>query len=411
MPELWPHLQNKLDRRHAAGLWRQRQPRGGPQRPRQTVNGRELLSFCSNDYLGLAAHPEVVRALVRGAGHYGVGSGASHMVNGHCHAHEALERELAAFTGRDRALLFSTGYMANTGIIHALMGRDGLVLQDSLNHASLLDGGWLCKAPSRRYPHWNMEALARQLGESRAGHKLVVSDGVFSMDGDLAPLPEMLHVTQQHRAWLMIDDAHGIGCLGEAGGGSLELARQQDPGLTIDQETVPLLVGTLGKALGTAGAFVAGEASLIGYLEQFARSHVFTTAMPPALAEATRSSLRLAREQPWRRCRLGQLVTRFREAAREMDLPLIASRSPIQAVLLGDADLAVRASEWLAERGLHVPAIRPPTVPEGASRLRITFSAAHSDEDMDHLLEALAGVAAMPGIGEPEGIRAEAGHG
>ncbi len=397
MPELWPHLQRKMARRRAAGLLRRRAQRCGMQAPRQIIDGEVLLSFCSNDYLGLACHPELIEAFKRGADHYGVGSGASHMVNGHCRVHAALEEELADFTGRDRALLFSTGYMANTGTIHALMGSDGLVLQDALNHASLLDGGWLCRAPSRRYPHRDMSALEAELKASEASHRLVVTDGVFSMDGDLAPLTELVELTRRHDAWLMVDDAHGIGCLGDHGGGSLEWAAAQ--GGAIDQETVPLLMGTLGKALGTGGAFIAGSETLIDYLEQFARPHVFTTAMPPALAEATRAGLRLVRSQPWRREHLQELIKRFRGEARSLGLTLLDSDSPIQAVVLGETDDAVKAARRLAEQGIYVPAIRPPTVPEGSARLRITFSAAHSHADLDSLLEALAAIGAGAGRG------------
>jgi len=387
---LLPHLQDKLAQRKAAGLIRSRVLREGPQQPEQMVAGRSLLSFCSNDYLGLANHPEVVEAFRRGVDQYGLGSGGSHLITGHCRAHHALEEELADFMGRDRALLFSTGYMANTGIINALADTGGLVLQDALNHASLLDGGWLSKADSKRYPHRDVGALDRLLGDSRATHHLIVSDGLFSMDGDTAPLAELAQVSRQHGALLMIDDAHGIGCIGANGRGIVEAA-SHDGGI-LSQLEVPVLIGTLGKAFGSSGAFVAGEAALIEYLLQFSRPYIYSTAMPPAVAEATRTSLRLLREEHWRRTRLQALVERFRAGAAKLKLPLSDSSSPIQGVILGDVEIAMRAGRLLAEEDIHVTPIRPPTVPVGTSRLRITFSAAHTDEHLQRLLNALARV-------------------
>jgi len=387
----WSHLQQRMDERITRGLWRKRTQRPGPQTPGQQLDGRAVLSFCSNDYLGLASHPEVVAALRRGAEKYGVGSGGSHVVTGHCRVHDQLEAELADFLQRDRALLFSSGYMANTGIINALMSAGGVVFQDALNHASLLDGGWLCRADSRRYPHADTGVLRQMLQQSDATHTLLVSDGLFSMDGDVAPLDELVRLAQMHNALLMVDDAHGIGALGAGGRGVIELtgSTAESPHL-LGQRQVPLLVGTLGKSFGTAGAFVAGDHALIEYLLQFTRTYIFTTAIPPALAVATLASLKIVRGEPWRRQRLVQLVERFREAAGRMGLTLTASRSPVQAVLLGDAEAAMQASARLLARGLHIPAIRPPTVPQGTARLRVTFSAAHSDDDMDRLLDGLA---------------------
>lgn len=383
----WAHLESRLAARRKAGLLRQRRTRTQAPTPRQYLDGRERLTFCSNDYLGLAAHPEVIAGLKSAADRYGVGSSGSHMITGHCDVHQQLEDALAEFLQRDRVLLFSTGYMANTGIIHALMQRGGLVLQDALNHASLLDGGWLSRAASQRFAHRDLQDLSLALDSARADHVLVATDGLFSMDGDLAPLQEMIPLCRQHRALLLVDDAHGIGCLGEGGRGTVE--QLAPPGEVLGQADVPLLVGTLGKAFGTAGAFVAGDAALIGYLEQFARSHVYTTALPPALASASLISLRLIREEPWRRQRLQDMVQRFRDAAGALGLTLTDSRSPVQGLILGDADRAVRASALLDRLGLQVTAIRPPSVPHGGARLRITFSAAHSDAQVDRLLSGL----------------------
>lgn len=386
LPPAWQHIHDRLARRREAGLWREVHCRLESQGPWQTRDGDQRLAFCSNDYLGLAGHPAVVAALEQGARQYGVGSGGSHMVNGHCRVHHELEEALADFLDRDRVLLFSTGYMANTGTLHALMREGGLVLQDALNHASLLDGGWLCRGDPQRYPHRDVGALDRMLGRSTASHALVATDGVFSMDGDTAPLGELIGAAQRHGALLLVDDAHGIGTLGAAGRGIVECA---ETGRLHSQQEVPLLVGTLGKSFGTSGAFVAGDAALIDYLQQFARSHVFTTALPPALATASLASLRLVREEWWRRERLQQIIRRFRTGARELGLDLVDSQTPIQAVILGSASRAVQGSAILDRLGLHVPAIRPPTVPEQTARLRITFSALHTDEQLDQLLGGL----------------------
>ena len=340
-----------------------------------------MLSFCSNDYLGLANHPEVIAALQRGAERWGVGSGAAHLVNGHSAEHHALEEALAAFTGRPRALLFSTGYMANLGVIAALCGRRDSVLEDRLNHASLLDGAQLARARLVRYPHADAAALATLLdrGESR----LIATDGVFSMDGDLAPLPELAALARRSGTWLMIDDAHGFGVLGRGGRGTLD-----HYGLTADENTI--LVGTLGKAFGTFGAFVAGTDDLIETLIQRARSYIFTTASPPALAAATRASLAVAEREEWRRAHLRHLIARLRQGAGQLGLPLADSATPIQPLIAGSAARALDWSQTLDAAGILVSAIRPPTVPEGTARLRITLSAAHTDEDVDRLLDALS---------------------
>ena len=375
-------LQPELDRLRQACLYRSRRVVSAIQGPEQIIDGRPMLNFSSNDYLGLAGHPEVVAALQRGASEYGVGSGAAHLVSGHSSAHHALEEELAEFTGRPRALLFSTGYMANLGVISALLGRGDNIYQDRLNHASLLDGGLLSRARLKRFPHARTEVLERQLQEQEKGEALVAVDGVFSMDGDIAPLDRLAPACRRHGAWLMVDDAHGLGVLGREGRGSLEH-------FGLNDGDVPILMGTLGKAFGTFGAFVAGSEQLIESLIQRARSYIFTTALPPAVAEATRSSLRLVREEGWRRERLGELIARFRERLAELGLPLMPSETPIQPILAGSSEQALAWSRLLEAKGLLVSAIRPPTVPEGGARLRITLSAAHSDRQLQRLLDAL----------------------
>ncbi len=372
----------ELAARRTAGLYRRRRTVDGPQAPRMVIDGREVLSFCSNDYLGLANHLDVVAAFKRGADEYGVGSGAAHLVNGHSRAHHALEEELAAFTGRERALLFSTGYMANLGVAAALVGRGDAVFEDRLNHASLLDAGLLSSARFIRYPHGDAAALAGKLIERETGEKLVLTDGVFSMDGDVAPVAQLAAACRRHDAWFMVDDAHGLGVLGAHGRGTLEAA-----GLGPDD--VPILMGTLGKGLGTAGAFVAGAEDLIEYLIQAARTYIYTTAQPPAVAEATRAALKLVDAEPWRREKLMELVTRFREGATQLGLELMDSPTPIQPILVGDNETALAMSEALWEQGILVTAIRPPTVPAGTARLRVTLSAGHEEGDVDLLLDSL----------------------
>lgn len=376
-------LSARLQDKREAGLYRRRRLLESAQGVRLTVDGRELLNFCSNDYLGLAADPRLAAALQQAASQFGVGSGASHLVCGHSAEHHALEEELAAFTGRERVLLFSTGYMANTGVIQALVGRGDAVFEDDLNHASLIDGGRLSRADYIRYRHNDMQDLAGKLRQSTAERKLVVTDGVFSMDGDIAPLNELATLAQQHDAWLMVDDAHGFGVLGAQGGGVAELF-----GLTAAQ--LPVLVGTLGKAFGTFGAFVAGSEALIEYLINHARSYIFTTALPPAVAAATRASLRIVREEGERRERLRELIEFFRRGAGTLGLELMQSETPIQPIVLGSNERALAWSAALQERGLLVGAIRPPTVPLGTARLRVTLTAAHARGDVERLLEGLA---------------------
>ncbi len=375
-------LATRLAERRAAHLYRQRPLLDSPQGPLVRVDGRELLAFCSNDYLGLANHPQVVEAWRAGALRWGVGGGASHLVIGHSTPHHELEEALAEFTGRPRALLFSTGYMANLGAVTALLGQGDTVLEDRLNHASLLDAGLLSGARFSRYLHNDAASLANRLDKA-GGNTLVVTDGVFSMDGDLAELPALCAAAKARGAWLMVDDAHGFGPLGANGGGIVEHF-----GLGVDD--VQVLVGTLGKAFGTAGAFVAGSEELIETLVQFARPYIYTTSQPPALACATLKSLELLRSEHWRREHLNGLIQRFRAGADEIGLQLMDSATPIQPILVGDSDRALRLSQLLRERGLLVTAIRPPTVPAGSARLRVTLSAAHSAQQLELLLEALA---------------------
>ena len=375
-------LQQDLQLRKAANLYRSRKTLDTAQGPEVVIDGEHYLAFCNNDYLGLANHPEVVTSLKKAAADYGVGGGASHLVIGHSRAHHQLEEDLAELTGRDRVLLFSNGYMANLGVITALLNKQDAVFQDRLNHASLLDAGQLSGARFQRYLHNDVDNLNTRLERSDARRKLIVTDGVFSMDGDVAPLPELVSLAKQHNAWLMVDDAHGFGCLGKTGGGVAEY-------FDLSQDDLPVLVGTLGKAFGTAGAFVAGSEVLIETLIQFARTYIYTTSMPPAVAAATRTSLKLLREENWRRDHLQELVQYFRKGCEQLGLQMMESHSPIQPILVGSASNALAMSDALARQGILVTAIRPPTVPKGTSRLRITFSAAHRREHVDQLLSAL----------------------
>lgn len=376
-------LQQRLAERRALNRYRVRPVLQSPQTPEIQVDGRRLTAFCSNDYLGLATHPKVIEAFHQAADRYGVGSGASHLVCGHSEEHHRLEEVLAEFTGRARALLFSTGYMANLGAVNALIGRGDAIFEDRLNHASLLDAGLLSSARFQRFRHNDVNHLREQLQASDARHKMIVVDGVFSMDGDLAPLPELAEVAVEFDAWLMVDDAHGFGCLGENGGGCLEH-------FSLTQEQVPILMGTLGKAFGSFGAFVAGSETLIESLIQFARPYIYTTALPPAVAAATRAALKLVREEGERRAHLLHLVQRFREGAESIGLELWPSPSAIQPIIVGDDARALQLTDALRQRGFWVSAIRPPTVPEGTARLRVTLSAAHTESQVDGLLNALA---------------------
>ncbi|WP_431475374.1 8-amino-7-oxononanoate synthase [Marinobacter sp. KM021] len=372
----------EIEQRKRDGLYRSRRLVSGPQKPELVTDGAELLSFCSNDYLGLANHPGNIATLRDALAETGLGGAASHLVCGHHDAHHQLEQRLAAFTRRSSALFFSTGYMANMGVISALAGRGDTIFSDRLNHASIIDGCILSRARVRRYGHGDVAALERMLAET-SGHKLVVTDGVFSMDGDIAPLKELARVCKAHDALLVVDDAHGLGVLGPQGRGSV-----LEAGLSEDE--VPVLIGTLGKAVGTSGAFVAGPEVLMDYLVQKARTYIYTTAMPPAVALASCASIDLIEQDDARRAHLQALIARFRSGAQQLGYQLMPSHTPIQPIMVGDNHAALALSRALEEQGILVTAIRPPTVPEGEARLRVTLSAAHSEEQLDRLLQALA---------------------
>jgi len=380
-------FQSALAELDAQGLRRRRRValRGDHATAGIELDGRACVDFCSNDYLGLATHPRVVEAFIAAARVHGVGARASHLITGHQPEHEALEQELAAWTGRERALVFSTGYMANLGLVAALASRESAVYGDRLNHASLIDGGRLSRAALHHYPHGDVATLEGQLAAQESGRAIVLCDGVFSMDGDLAPLPALAAACARHGAFLAVDDAHGLGVIGATGRGVLEH-------FGLSQAEVPALIGTLGKAFGSFGAFVAGSGELIETLVQRARTYIYTTALPAAVAAATRAALAVSIEESWRRERVLALTARFRGLALAAGLPLADSATPIQPVLLGGADAALRASAKLLERGYFVAAIRPPTVPADTSRLRVTLSAAHREAEIDGLVAALADI-------------------
>ena len=357
-----------------------------------TIDGRQLIDFSSNDYLGLARHPAVAAAMAECAQHSGAGSGASHLVTGHGIEHARLEEELAAFTGRERALLFSTGYMANLAVVTTLAGRGESVLLDRLSHASLIDGALLSGARFKRYAHADAAAAESALASSEGAVAVVATDGVFSMDGDIAPLHALARASRAHDAWLVVDDAHGLGVLGASGRGAVEY-------YGLDTEAVPVLVGTLGKAFGSFGAFVAGSHDLIEFLMQKARSYIYTTALPQPVAAATRKALEIAQRETWRRERVLALTARFRKGAADTGVRLMESPlSPIQPIVIGSPEAALDAQQELLAAGFCVIAIRPPTVPRGSSRLRITFSAAHTEAQVDHLVEVLSRVCATQEI-------------
>lgn len=376
-------LQRRLAERRQQSRYRKRRVLETAQGPRVVVDGREFLLFCSNDYLGLANHPQLIAAMQNAAQQYGVGGGASHLVCGHSALHHQLEERLAEITGRDRAILFSTGYMANLGTVTALVGKGDHILEDRLNHASLLDAGLLSGAKFQRFHHNDLNDLERRLQKlPDEGQRLIVVDAVFSMDGDMAPLPELAALAKKYDAYLMADDAHGFGVLGQSGAGSGEF-------FGLDQVQLPVLMGTLGKGIGSFGAFVAGSEVLIESLIQFARPYIYTTAMPPAVAAASLASLELLRSESWRRDHLRALIKRFKSGAAQIALPLMPSDTAIQPLLVGDESLAMAISAGLEAEGVLVSAIRPPTVAAGQSRLRITITAAHSTADIDALLAAL----------------------
>ena len=379
---LFSMLETELAALDSAGLKRRRRTLEAPCGPLAVVDGRQLISFCSNDYLGLANDPALIDAACAGARNWGVGSGASHLVSGHQAPHEALEQKLAAFTGFPRALLFSTGYMANLGIVPALVGRGDAVFSDKLNHASLIDAIQLSRAESKRYPHVDLAALERLLAASKATRKLILTDAVFSMDGDLAPLPALLELAERFDAWLVIDDAHGFGVLGPQGRGSLAHC-------ALAQSQRVIYMGTLGKAAGASGAFVCAHEAVIEWLLQRARTYIFTTGSSPLIACALLASLELIENGDARRQHLRQLTAQLRNGLADTRWQLLPSPTAIQPVIIGDNFAALRVANALYERGLWVPAIRPPTVAKGTARLRVSLTAAHTKAQVAMLVDAL----------------------
>jgi 8-amino-7-oxononanoate synthase len=379
---IFAELSADLSALETAGLKRRRRTLEAPCGPLAVVDGRQLISFCSNDYLGLANDPALIAAACAGAKTWGVGSGASHLVSGHQAPHEALEQKLAAFTGFPRALLFSTGYMANLGIVPALVGRGDAVFSDKLNHASLIDAIQLSRAESKRYPHADLAALEHLLAASKARRKLILTDAVFSMDGDLAPLPALLALAERFDAWLVIDDAHGFGVLGPQGRGSLAH-------FALPQSQRVIYMGTLGKAAGASGAFVGAHEAIIEWLLQRARTYIFTTGSSPLITCALLASLELIERGDARRQHLWQLTAQLRDGLAETRWQLLPSPTAIQPVIIGDNFEALRIANALYERGLWVPAIRPPTVPKDTARLRVSLSAAHTTQQVQQLIDAL----------------------
>ncbi|MDE2585080.1 MAG: 8-amino-7-oxononanoate synthase [Betaproteobacteria bacterium] len=395
---IWEHLNDELEALEAEGLTRRRRVLDSACGPEAVVEGKTLVSFCSNDYLGLANDPSIAQAVADGALHWGAGAGASHLVSGHLRPHHQLEEALAWFVGRQRALYFSTGYMANLGIVPALVGRGDAIFADKLNHASLIDAVQLSRADSHRYPHLDLQALERQLAASTARRKMILTDAVFSMDGDLAPLDALYELAERYDTWLVIDDAHGFGVLGRDGMGSAE-----HWGLPPSPRVV--YMGTLGKAAGVSGAFVAASAKIIEMLLQKSRSYIFTTASSPAIALGLLQSLELIKAGESRREHLRSLIARLRRGLEPLcqhtGWSLPESITPIQPLVVGSNQDTLALARGLFERGFWVPAIRPPTVPKGQARLRISLSAAHSEAQVDALVEALRALAPVAPQGEP----------
>ena len=371
----------RLHNRKSNGLYRHRLTLEGPQGTHVSIAGRKYLSFCSNDYLGLANHPELIEAVCEGAIRYGVGAGASHLIAGHHSSHHRLEEVLAYFTGFPRALLFSSGYMANAGVVTALVGHGDAVFTDRLNHASLNDAALLSRAKLTRYPHLDLAILEQRLAVSQAKRKLVMTDAVFSMDGDIAPVAKLLELCEKYDAWLLLDDAHGFGVLGQQGRGIVSHFKISSPRI--------IYMATLGKAAGVSGAFVAGQVEIIKMLIQYARSYIYTTATPPLLSHAVLKSLALIEREEWRRKKLMQLIGRLKRELQSLRWKLLLSVTPIQPVIIGESSEVLQISNALRERGFLIPAIRPPTVPQGSARLRISLSASHSIEDVKQLAMVL----------------------
>jgi len=372
-------LATELDKLRHENLYRTRKLISTAQQVEPIINGKKVLSFCSNDYLGLANHPKVIECLVNAATENGVGAGSSHLITGHHKSHATLEKELAEFIGCEKALLFSTGYMANLGTVSSLATRNSTIFADKLNHASLNDAALLSRAKLSRYAHQDMSQLDKNIDKEKSSSKIILTDGVFSMDGNVAPVKALQSIANKHNAKLIVDDAHGIGVLGEHGKGSTEGLLSYDD----------ILIGTLGKAFGTFGAFVAAKKDTIEWITQKAHSYIYTTALPPAIAEATRTSLRLLKKETWRREKLQELIQHFRDRCEQEGINISASDTPIQPIILGASQTAMHVSEQLLNLGILVPAIRPPTVPSNTARLRISFSATHDIAHVDQLIVAL----------------------
>lgn len=387
-------LNERLSEQKKHNLFRQRKILTSAQAGKIHLSGKQdpIVNFCSNDYLGLASHPELIDTLAKASQKYGVGSGASHLVIGHSQAHQLLEEELADFLGVPKCLVFGSGYSANMGVLTTVLGKKDAVLEDKLNHASLLDGGLFSGAKFSRYPHKDLHNLEEKLIATQQ-KKLVVSDAVFSMDGDSADIRALNTLAKKHAAWLMLDDAHGFGVCGEAGRGSVSAQKEV-------QSNINIYMATFGKALGTSGAFVAGSETLIESLIQFCRHYIYTTAMPPAIAETTRHALKLMQQENGRREQLNTLIQFFKQEAKIIGLSLGESDTPIQPIILGSAETALHWSNQLLENNILVTAIRPPTVPQNASRLRVTFSALHEKQDVEKLLEALTHLQKQDVLGE-----------
>jgi 8-amino-7-oxononanoate synthase len=379
-----PNFSSQLAKLEAQNLLRKRQVVSSAQSTQLAVNGKTYLSFCSNDYLGLANHPDITQAFIKGAQEYGVGAGASHLISGHMRPHEELEIALAEFVGLPRAMYFSSGYAANTGVIPALAGEGDAIFSDALNHACIIDGTRLSNAEVKIYPHADITELSCLLEASTAKRKLIVSDAVFSMDGDIAPIRDLVALSEQHDAWLLLDDAHGFGILGTNGRGVLEHVNIQSPNI--------IYMATLGKAAGVSGAFVVGQADVIDWLIQRARTYIFSTASPPALAVALKESLRIIERETWRREQLQKLIKHVRKSLENLRWKLLPSQTAIQSIIIGDNAEALRVMEKLKEKNIWVPAIRPPTVAVGTARLRISLSAAHSLENIERLVDGLQNI-------------------
>ena len=381
---MFPDLAEQLRAREQKGLRRFRQVVESPQASHITIDGRNFLAFSSNDYLGLANHPDLIQSACEGAQQYGLGAGASHLINGHSAVHHILEDALAHFIGFPKALLFSTGYMANIGVVAALVGREDAIFADKLNHASLNDAALLSRAKFIRFPHLDLATLEQRLAASNARRKLVISDAVFSMEGDIAPIKQLIALCEKYHALLLLDDAHGFGVLGQQGRGSLFLSDSD----SIHSPNI-VYMATLGKAAGVFGAFVAAQADVIETLIQSARSYIYTTATPPLLSHALLTSLKLIELDEWRREALLQNIAQLKNDLLSSCWKLLPSSTPIQPLLIGESHEAVRISRALRERGILVPAIRPPTVPRGKARLRISLSTTHQPHDILRLTQAL----------------------